>query len=97
MIEQNQIADKETVGWTFKHKSDALGFSPLRVVHHLLDAVQVIHELRDGADGFAFVDGDISFLEVGHRPFEMGAGRVTEARCAESGAHGGLGDAELAE
>jgi hypothetical protein len=23
MIEQNQIADKETVGWTFKHKSDA--------------------------------------------------------------------------
>ena len=25
MIEQNQIADKETVGWTFKHKSDALG------------------------------------------------------------------------
>jgi hypothetical protein len=50
MIEQNQIADKETVGWTFKHKSDALGFSPLHVVHHLLDAVQVIHELRDGAD-----------------------------------------------
>ena len=25
MIEQDQIADKETVGWTFKHKSDALG------------------------------------------------------------------------
>ena len=54
MIEQNQIADKETVGWTFKHKSDALGFSPLHVVHHLLDAVQVIHELLDGADAICF-------------------------------------------
>ena len=25
MIEQNQVADKKAVGWTFKHKSDALG------------------------------------------------------------------------
>ena len=54
MIEQNQIADKKTVGWTFKHKSDALGFSPFGVVHHLLDAVQVFHELLDGAARICF-------------------------------------------
>jgi hypothetical protein len=76
MIEHNQVADKKTVGCAFKHKSDALGFSPLHVVHHLLDAVQVIHELLDGAHGFAFVDGDVGFAECAPAPVPGGRGRA---------------------
>ena len=51
----------------------------------------------DGADGFAFVDGDIGFVNVRPRPFEMGTGRIAETMCVQSGAHGGLGCAQLAE
>ena len=97
MIEQNQIADKETVGWTFKHKSDALGFSPLHVVHHLLDVVQGIHELLDGAHGFAFVDGDIGFADVRPCPFHVGAGGLAKAARGQTAAQGSFGGSELAE
>ena len=98
MIEQNQIAHEKSVGWTFKHKSDALGFAPLHVVHHLLDAVQVIHELLDGADRFAFVDGDVGFLNVRPRPLHVRAGGVAEAACVvQAGAQRGFGGGELAE
>ena len=51
----------------------------------------------DGSDGFAFVDGDIGFVNVRPRPFEMGTGRIAETVCVQAGAHGGLGGALLAE
>ena len=97
MVEHHQIAHKKTVGWTLKHKSDALGFAPLHVVHYLLDAVQVIHELLDGADRFAFVDGDVGFLNVRPCPLHVRAGGVTEAACVmQTGTQRGFGGGELA-
>ena len=49
MIEHNQIANEETVGNLFGHRSDALGIvlPPFAIVRHLLDSVQVIHELMN--------------------------------------------------
>ena len=46
---------------------------------------------------FGFVDGDAGFLDVGHRPFHVGAGGVAEALRVQAGAQGRLGGAELAE
>jgi len=63
-----------------------LGFSPLHVVHHLLDVVQVIHELLDGAHGFAFVDGDIGFADVRPCPFHVGAGGLAKAARVQTAA-----------
>ena len=81
MIEQNQIAHKKTIGWTFKHKSDALGFvPPVARRPHLLDADQVVHELLHRAGAVDFVDGDIGFLNVRQRPLHVCAGGVAEAR-----------------
>jgi len=74
-----------------------LGFAPLRVIHHLLDAVEVIHELRDGADGTVFIDGEVGFVQVRLRPFEMGTGRIAETLGKQTGAHGNLGRAQLSE
>ena len=62
-----------------------------------MDAVEIIHKLVDGSDGFAFVDGDVGFVNVRPRPFEMGTVRIAETMSVKSGAHGGLGGAQLAE
>jgi hypothetical protein len=85
-------------GWTFKHKSDALGFPALHVVHDFLDARDVIHELLDGANRFAFVDGDIGFAEMRHGPFHVGAsGLAKAARGLQTNPQGGFSSGELAE
>jgi hypothetical protein len=64
-------------------------------VHCLLDAVQIVHQLRDGADGSGFIDGDVGFLEVGMRPFQMFTGNDGEPVSVEARPHGGLGGSEL--
>jgi hypothetical protein len=95
MIKQNQIADKKTVGWAFKHKLDALGFALLGVVHHLLDANQVIHELFHRAGAVHFIDGDVGFTETaGTEPERNAADRAADgsrARLALSHEHERVG------
>jgi len=65
--------------------------------HELLDAVQVIHQLRDGADCFALVDGEVGFMDVRHCPFHVGTGAAAKTMRMQTTAQGGLGRLELAQ
>ena len=91
VIEQDQIADKETVGWTFRHILYALGLLPPGIFDHLLNPDEVGHELLDGANGFALVDGEAGFADMRHRPFHVRAGGAARSHAGGGRAQTGLG------
>ena len=97
MIKQDQIADKEAVGWTFKHKSKVLGFPAWPVRDDPLDPVQDGHQLSHRADDVALVDGDVGFTDMRPGPFQVGARDVVAGARAQAGAQSGFGGIELAD
>jgi hypothetical protein len=70
-------------------------FALLGVVHHLLDANQVIHELFHRAGAVHFIDGDVGFTETaGTEPERNAADRAADgsrARLALSHEHERVG------
>ena len=63
----------------------------------LFNAIQVFNELRHAAYRLGFIDGDVGFLKVGQRPFQMFAGNTAKAARMKTGTQTGVGIAKLAQ
>jgi hypothetical protein len=79
MIEDYHVADKETVGSAFEHKSDANGrsgdgdFLRAKLLAHLVNAGELFGELLDGAGAGEIVEGGFGFADVSKRPLDVRA------------------------
>ena len=85
MIEDNQVADEETVGSALEHGLDTDGFGNDALIPEMAEfrqqaiyLFQVPNQFLDRAGFGEFLDGDVRLQRVHERPLQVGARRWIE-------------------